>query len=462
MFRLSLSALALVLLTLAVMAYGVIMEGSYIANIGHFEAPYGITFKIGPVESVISILFAFVTAMVVWYASFGVEQWILPNRINLYLTLIHLLLASLLGIVYTDDLFNSFVFIEVSTLAGCGIISIKDEAANIKSSLKYLILSSLGSGLILMGIAYLYTITGHLNMEAIHETLLMKISGHEKAILVSLTMFTIGLGIKSAMFPLHVWLPDAYVSAPGPSSAMLSGIVGKAPALLLFKILFFVYGIEILKDTVVMDLLLFFGAAGMIAGSLMARVQKDVKRLVAYSSVSQMGYIFFGFGIGSTMGLTIALYHIVAHGLTKSCLFLAVSSMIEQSGHREIDKLRGIGHEMPITLAIFTIGAMSMVGIPVLPGFMSKWNLAVASVESGRFYLLLVILASSLLSASYYFPIVINAYFGNLNLEGKVYKSKGKPVRELLPIIFLISILIMTGFGANVLIRWISTGVPHI
>lgn len=460
--RISLGTMTVVLIMLALVALDVSRVDHYTATIGHYDAPFGITFDIGPIEAVVGTLFAFVSTMVVWYASFGIEKEIKENRVKLFYTLIHLLLASLLGIVFTSDLFNSFVFVEVSTLAACGLIAIKDKPENIKATMKYLILSSLGSGLVLMGIAYLYSMTGHLNMRAIHETLQVSVAGNEKAILVSLTMFTIGLGIKAAMFPLHIWLPDAHASAPGPSSAILSGIVIKAPVVLLFKVLFMIYGQTILKDTVILNLILIFGAAGMIMGSLFARVQTDLKRMVAYSSVAQMGYIFFGFGLGNAMGMAIAIYHILAHGLTKSCLFLSVSSFIEQTGHREIEKMRGIGREMPITLAIFSLGGLSMVGIPMLPGFISKWNLALAAIERGQLYLLLIILASSLLNVSYYFPIIINGYFGNANLEGKVYKSKMKPVRELIPLILLSAMMVIVGFGSGPILDWIASAIPSL
>lgn len=460
--KISMLSMAVILVMLVLLSVDVVRNGSYVLTIGHYDAPVGITFNIGPIEAAISVLFAFVSFMVVWYASFGIDKEINPGRVKLFFTLIHLLLASLLGIVFTSDLFNSFVFVEVSTLAACGLIAIKDKAENIKATMKYLILSSLGSGLVLMGIAYLYSMTGHLNMIAIHETLQQNIVGNERAILVSLTMFTIGLGIKSAMFPMHIWLPDAHASAPGPSSAILSGIVIKAPVILLFKILFVVYGNEILKDTVILNLILIFGATGMIMGSLFARVQKDLKRLVAYSSVAQMGYIFFGFGLGNKLGLTIALYHIIAHGLTKSCLFLAVSSFIEQTGFRDIDKMKGVGREMPITLGIFSLGALSMVGIPVLPGFISKWNLALAAIEHDQFYLIVIILASSLLNASYYFPIIINGYFGNSNLEGKVYMSKMKPIKELVPLILLSLMMVIVGFASGPILDWIASAIPSL
>ena len=454
--RLSLATMAVAFVLLLLVGYDVYLVDHYVATIGHYDGPFGITFDIGPIEAVIGLLFVVVTAMVVWYSGFSIDKEIKPNRINLYYALIHLLLASLLGTIFTSDLFNGYIFIEISTLSACGLIAVKDKAETIKATMKYLILSSLGSGLVLMGIAYLYATTGHLNMRAIHESLLLYGAGNERVILVSLTLFTIGLGIKSAMFPLHVWLPDAHSSAPGPSSAILSGIVIKAPVLFLFKVFYMVYGIEILQETFILSLLLVFGAAGMIVGSLLARVQTDLKRLIACSSVAQMGYIFFGIGLGNSLGLAIAIYHIIAHGLTKSCLFLAVSSFIEQTGHREIEKMRGIGREMPLTMALFSINALSMVGIPVLPGFITKWNLSLATIESGRVYLLLIILASSLLSISYYFPIIINGYFGDSNLKGKLYRSKSKPIIELIPLIVLSLFMVAAGFASGPIIDWID------
>lgn len=453
----SLNALVLVLNLMNL--WMVKARGTYILTIGHFEAPFGIAFRIGAVESVIGLLFAFVLMMIGWYSYYSLEKEISPKRTGFFYTLVSLLLASLFGIIYTFDLFNGFVFIEVSTLAACGLIVIKDKKENIKATLKYLILSTLGSGLVLMGIALVYSMTGHLSMGFIKEILPSQVLGNENSILISLILFTVGLGIKSAMFPLHVWLPDAHSSAPTPSSAILSALVIKAPVLFLMKIYYMVFGMDILSSTMVLDLLLIFGSLGMLAGSLLARSQKELKRMIAYSSVAQMGYIFFGIGLGNRLGLVMAIYHIVAHGVTKSCLFLAAGSFIEQTGNKHIEDFKGIGKEMPVTLGIFTISALSMIGIPVLPGFISKWNLSMAAIETGQIYLLAILLISSLLNASYYFPIIINGYFGEDNLDGKVFKSKSKPVKTLLPLVVLTVSMIFVGFLSGVLIDFIESGI---
>ncbi len=458
-YQLSLTIMSIVMTLNLVNVIYIALNGGYLFDVGHFPAPFGIVLRIGEVESAIGFLFCFINLMVLWYSYFSLEKEIKANRIGFFHTLNLLLLASLLGIVFTYDIFNGFVFLEVSTLAACGIIVVKDKKANIKAAIKYLILSSLGSGLVLMGIAFVYSISGHLSMSYIHEALISNADGKHNLILISLILFTVGLGIKGAMFPLHIWLPDAHSSAPSPSSAILSALVIKAPIIFLIKIYYLVYGSQILEGTVVLDLVLFLGVMGMILGSLFARSQKELKRMIAYSSVAQMGYIFFGIGLGNKLGLIMAVYHIIAHAITKSCLFLSAGSFIEQTDYKTIDEFKGIGKEMPVTLGIFTISSLSMIGIPIFPGFISKWNLAMASIESGKFLLLIVLIVSSLLNAVYYFPIIINGYFGEDNLDGKTFKSKSKPVKTLLPLIVLSVIMILAGLFSGSIIDFLGKGI---
>jgi multicomponent Na+:H+ antiporter subunit D len=459
LFGLAGGALAILMVLSFVNVAYIYQNGGYYFDIGHFPAPFGISLRIGEIESLIALLFAIVDLMVTWYAYYSLEKEIKESRIAFFHTMNLLLLASLLGIVFTNDIFNGFVFLEVSTLAACGIIVVKDKKTNIKAGLKYLILSSLGSGLVLMGIAFIYSLSGHLSMDYIHEAMIANLDGKQNTILISVILFTVGLGIKGAMFPLHIWLPDAHASAPSPSSAILSALVIKAPVIFLIKVFYRVYGTQIIHETVILDLVLMFGVMGMIFGSLFARSQKELKRMIAYSSVAQMGYIFFAIGLGNTLGVVMAIYHIVAHALTKSSLFLAAGSFIEQTGFKHIEDFRGIGKEMPVTLGIFTVSGLSMIGIPVLPGFISKWNLAMASIQIDKLYLLIFLLISSLLNASYYFPIIINGYFGEENLDGKVFLSKSKPIKQLLPLIILTVLMVLVGFFSGNLIEFIERGV---
>jgi multicomponent Na+:H+ antiporter subunit D len=437
----------------------VINNGGYLYRIGHFNAPYGIEFRIGTIEAIMGLLFTFVALMIIWYSIYSIEKEINQSKVSLYYLLINILIGSLLGVVYSNDLFNCFVFIEVGTLASCGTIIVKDKKENMKATMKYLIMSCLGSGLVLMGIAYLYSMTGHLNIDYIHGVLIKNYLNYPNAVLISIVLFIIGLGVKSAMFPLHNWLPDAHSSAPTSSSAILSSLVLKAFVLLLIKILYRVFGMEILNHYSVLNIVLILGSLGMIMGSVFAIFQKNIKRVIAYSTVAQMGYIFLGIGIGTDLGITIAIFHIIGHAVTKSALFLLVGSMIEQTGHKTLEHLKGIGREMPLTLSLFSLGALSMIGIPILPGFISKWQLSLATIAVGNTIIIAVILLSSLLNAVYYFPIIINGFFGEENLKGKVYKAKSKPVKELMPVIFLVISMIYVGFASSGIINLITLGL---
>ena len=434
-------------------------NGSFIYRIGHYDAPFGVEFQIGIIEGILGLLFTVVSTLITWYSLYSIDKEVKEKRISFYYLLTNILIGSLLGIVYSNDLFNAFVFIEVSTIAACGIVVVKDKKENIKATLKYLVLSILGSGLVLLGIAFIYSITGHLNMNFISTEISKVYGDYQKTILIALSLFTIGLGVKSAMFPLHTWLPDAHSSAPSSSSALLSSLVLKSYVYLLIKILFRVFGFDIISEFPILDLILVLGSLGMIMGSVLAIMQKNIKRVIAYSSVAQMGYIFFGIGLGNELGVTIAIYHILGHALTKASLFLSVGSMIEQTGNKNLDDLRGVGKEMPVTLAIFTLGSFSMVGIPLLPGFISKWYFALASIEANKLLFLGVILLSSLLNALYYFPIVINGYFGDENLKGKIFMSKNKPLKELLPVLILSLTMILVGFLSRGVIDVINTGL---
>ncbi|MDU1443969.1 MAG: proton-conducting transporter membrane subunit [Clostridium cochlearium] len=435
------------------------INGDYFYKIGYYNAPFGIEFHVGLVELIIGMLFSFVATMITWYSIYSIEHDIKRGRVPFYYFLVSLLVGSLLGMVFSNDVFNVFVFIEIGNLASCGIVVIKDKKENIKAGMKYLIMSCLGSGLVLMGIAFLYSITGHLNMTYMHNELVKNYINHKNLVLISMGLFTVGLGVKSAMFPLHTWLPDAHSSAPTTSSAFLSSLVLKGYVIFLIKILYRVFGMDLLREFSILKVILILGCAGMIFGSLFAIGQKNFKKVIAYSTVAQMGYIFFSLGLGTEMGFVIAIFHIIGHAITKSALFLCAGDIIKGTGEKDLDKLKGVGIEMPYTLILFFIASLSMIGIPLLPGFISKWYLSLASIESQRPILIAIILLSSLLNAVYYFPISINGFFGEENLKDKVYKSKNTPIVQLLPIIILVFAMIYVGVASSSIIELIKIGL---
>jgi len=362
------------------------------------------------------------------------------SKTHYYYTLMFLLSGSMLGIAYTWDLFNLFVFMEINSITACAIISIKNKKNAVEGALKYLILSTLGSGCVLLAIGLLYNITGHLNFDFVHRALLKTAKTYPINTLVSLSFFMVGFSVKSALFPLHVWLPDAHSTAPTPSSAMLSGLVLKSYVIGAIKVLFVVYGASLIKNLPILDFINIIASLSIILGSVIAIVQKDIKKMLAYSSIAQMGYIYLGIGLLNPISLSGALFHVLSHSITKANLFLAAGNIIKKTGLRKISQLRGLGSKMPLTLLAFTVSSLSMVGLPLLSGFHSKWLLGLGSLKAGKPVYLVVILVSSLLNAGYYLPIVISAFFKkneNIQIKHVVITPKEKLVLVLLTALVL-------------------------
>ncbi|AHM57827.1 NADH-quinone oxidoreductase subunit N (plasmid) [Peptoclostridium acidaminophilum DSM 3953] len=396
----------------------VVVHGAYKYKMGHFEAPLGIEFKVGPFEAIMALTFTVVTFLVVMNSLSRIEEEIGNRNVQIYFVLVNIFYASLVGMVFTNDIFNSFVFIEVSTLAACGMIAANGKGQSIVAAIKYLVYSSIGSGLVLMGMAFLYSVTGNLNIDFINSEMAAAWLEYENVVLISMALFVFGLGIKGAIFPLHVWMPDAYAFANHTSSALIAGIGAKAIVVLLVKVLYSMYGAGIVAQSGLLNVFVVLGVSGMIMGSIFAIFQSDIKRMLAYSSVAQMGYIFLGIGMGNVLGLAAAMFHAIGHSVTKASLFLSAANLTEAEGKERIDELEAVGGRRPVSLGIYTVGALSMAGIPLLPGFISKWNLSIASIEAGRNMVLAAIIISSLLNCIYYLPVAIKGYFKKNEVAG--------------------------------------------
>lgn len=437
----------------------VLKNGPATVTLGDPQTISGGLWTIGPVEVLMSAIFSTIAALIMGAALTSIEKEIPARRIPLFVMLFHAIHGSVLAVVLTGHIFNGFLVLELSALASAALIALKDKEMNLKAAMKYLLYSSLGSGLILMGIACLYGPTGLLTLSHLQEVLPALMASDPLAVHGSLMFFSAGLGIKGALFPLHLWLPDAHSFAPTPISALLSSLVIKAPPFLLIKLVSSVYAPVLPALSTLLNILAGTAAIGIVVASLQARTQTHLKRMIAYSSVSQIGYVFLGIGLATPASMVMALYHMIAHGLAKSCLFLSAGSFIEQTGSYDVRDFRGIGKEMPFTLGFFTLCAFSMVGIPMLPGFISKFGLALAIIDSGKYVFLAVLLLSSLLSAFYYFPIVINGYFGEENLEGRVLYGKVKPFRELQPLMVLTVLMVIAGFFSGALLNILELGL---
>ncbi len=382
---------------------------SFSYKMGHFPAPWGNELFVGPLDAMLCALFALVLGLSLLGGEVTMHADILPQKQNFYCTMMCMTLASLLALTTTNDMFTGYVFMEISTLAACAIVMAKDTGEMVAAAIRYLILSLLGSGLFLIGLAMLYCITGHLLMpQLLQRILLLSESGtYHIPLTVVCGLMALGLGIKSSMFPFYAWLPPAHGGATTGASAVLSGLVLKGYIVFLIRIFYRVFSISVVRSLNVTDILFVFGILGMILGSVMAIREEHSKRMLAYSSVAQIGYIFMGLGLGTDVGVMAAFFQIMAHAVTKPLLFLCVGRLSELRHHeKDFALLRGSAHEDKMAGVGFTVGGLSMVGIPLLTGFTAKLFFADAAMGGSvkMWAALLALALSSVLNARYYIP----------------------------------------------------------
>ena len=433
--------------------------------LGHFPAPWGNELMITKFEVILNLVFAIVMILSVLGGGRSIEDDVDTKNHYIYYMMVVLTFASISVLTYTNDIFTAYVFIEINTIAACSIVCLKETGETIRATIKYFIMSSLASGLYLFAVSTLYGITGHLLMEPMHKSIVNLVSTGQYVfpLTISLTLIVISIAVKSALFPFHTWLPDAHGSATSSSSAILSALVLKGYIVLLVKILYRVYGIDIVKQLHILPVILTLGLLGMILGSVFAIMQTELKKMIAYSSVAQIGYIFMGIGLGTPAGLAAAMFHIITHAITKSALFLASGSMIHESHNKKISKMNGIGALMPMTMVVFIVGGLSMIGIPPAIGFSSKWYFANAIMSSQFGWVIALLLLSSLLNAAYYLPIVIKGFFSEEYIEyKKEKKTLERPIMELLPIIVLSILVITIGLYSTPIYSLIAEGIKFI
>lgn len=379
---------------------------------GHFPAPWGNELRAGPLEALMAVTFSVVMLLTVSGGLDFVMKDVVREKQPLYFIMLNAMFGSMLALIYTNDIFTAYVFIEINTIASCALIMVKGTPQSMVGTTHYLVISLLGSGLFLLGVSILYSITGHLLFPQMKEAILeiIKTDQYTLPLMVVTGFMFIGIAIKSALFPFHSMLPGAYNAAIPTSSGILSGLVLKSYVILGIKLIYCVFSELVMHTLKITEVLFVFGMAGMVMGSVYAMRERKMKRMLAYSSVAQIGYIYMGIGMGSRVGMTAAIFHILAHAITKTLLFLCCGSFVEDSGGKDkIYYMTGAALRNPLAGIGYTVGALSMIGVPLLAGFISKVYFATASVySSGKMAAVLVVLGVSMvLNALYFLPSVI-------------------------------------------------------
>lgn len=403
-------------MTGAVLTYTLVTGESYVYMMGHFPAPWGNEIRIGVVEALMMLVFCFVTLFAFIGGMVPSIREIEKTKYNIYCILVDLTFLALQALVYTNDLFTAYVFIEINTLAAAGLIMMRQKGRNLVAGVRYMMMNLVGSSLFLFGISILYTITGHLLMENIHDSVAVLAATGEYHIPLTIVvaLVTVGLAVKSALYPFEKWLPGAYSNATPTVAAMLSSLVSKGYIFLLIKFYVRVIGFDVICSMGVLDVLFVFGLAGMIMGSVNAVRAKTTRLMIAYSSVAQIGYIFTALGLRSEIGLVCALWHSAAHAATKSMLFVSCAEMDDACGGTHLRKhLRGAFYHSPLLALAFSLGAINLTGIPLLSVFMTKVTLTQAAIDVGGRHMGAVLIAvaiSTLLNAVYFLGTAVNLF----------------------------------------------------
>lgn len=415
--RVTMTVLTLVLLmSIAALCFTISTGESYTYSMGKYPAPWGNEIRVGILETLLASFFSLIMLLSLAGGMDHIFEDVKAEKQNLYFILIDLLLSSLLAIIYTNDLFTGYVFVEINTIAACGLIMISENGRALIAATRYMIMSSIGSGLLLLGLAMLYGVTGHLLMQPVHDQIVLLYQNGEyiEPVVITIAVITVGLAIKSGLYPFHSWMPDAYGHSTVSSSAILSSLVSKSYIIFLIKFFYRVVGMEAIGSSRIMNILFVLGLVGMIMGSVGAIRAKDVFRMIAFSSIAQIGYVYMGIGLGSGAGMVAAVFHILTHSATKSLLFISAKDLTDASDkRRRFEYLQGAAFRNPRSGFAFLMGSLSMVGIPMLAGFISKILFAEASLDVNpvRTLSTLIVLAiSTILNAVYFFHVVIRIY----------------------------------------------------
>jgi multicomponent Na+:H+ antiporter subunit D len=415
---------------------------------GGWAVPQGIEYRVDVLNAFVLVLVTSVGAVIMPYAKRSVAREIDSHQQAGFYTMYMLCLAGLLGITVTGDAFNVFVFLEVSSLSTYVLIALGRHRRGLLASYQYLIVGTMGATLYVIGVALLYIVTGSLNFVDIASRLGEASAEYSRPVLAALAFLTVGICLKLALFPLHVWLPNAYAYAPSAATAFLAGTATKVAVYLLIRIFFSVFGVAISFETLpVAEVLLVLSVAAMFLASISAVFEDHGKRMLAYSSVAQIGYITLGISLANQAGLTGSIVHLFNHAVTKAALFLALGAVFYRIGSLRISDFAGLGRTMPLTMAAFVVGGLSIIGVPGPAGFISKWYLALGALEKGYWPLVFLIVASSLIAVVYIGRVVEAAYFRAPT--GAAAEAREPPLSMLVPLLVLAAATLYLGIDTR-------------
>ena len=452
---------AVFLLSIGIMK-DVMANGTIHYWLGGWEPPWGIEYAVDYLNAFMLVIISFVSLVVTIYSKKSVEKE-LPEKIVPFYSLYLLLITGLIGIVITGDLFNVFVFLEIAAISCYALIAVGRKGASY-SSFKYVVMGTVGASFYLLGVGYLYIVTGSLNMADVSN--LLPPLYESKVVMTAGVFMLVGIAIKMAVYPLHAWAPGAYSDAPSSVSALIAPLMTKVGAYLMIRIFYTVFKPYFFVDVIPLSsILTWIAAVSIILGSVYAIAQTDLKKMLSYSVVAQIGYIALGIGLANKAGLTGAILHILNEAFTKACVFLVAGAIIYKTGSCNIEGFKDLYRKMPFTMSAFLIGAFSMVGIPPTCGFFSKLYLILGSIDAKQWIFVAVLLTSSILNVIYFFRVIKIAAFDEAIPDYSrttpyiTYRIDEVPISMLIPILVMAAGILVCGIFSPEII---NTVIQHI
>lgn len=428
------------------LAMQVLTHGTISYPLGGWAAPWGIEYRVDALNAFLLVFVSGIGAVVLSGAPASVAHEIDGDRHVGFLTAYLLCLTGLLGICITGDLFNVFVFLEISALSSYLLIALGPSRRALTASFRYLILGTIGATFILIGIGLMYMMTGTLNMADAAARLAPVVN--TRTVHAAFAFFSVGVALKMALFPLHFWLPDAYTHAPSAVSAFLAGTATKVAIYVFLRFVFSVYGVEFAFERMPLaHLLLPLALATALVCSAVAVYQDNLKQLLAWSSLAQIGYIMLGISLVSVAGLTGGIVHLFNHAIIKTAMFLAVGGVVLRRGSLQLRDLDGLATAMPWSCAAWVVGGLGLIGVPVTAGFISKWYLVGAALDAGNWFAVVLILLSSLLALAYVWRVVEAIYFREPSAETRALREA--PLSMLVPTWLLLGASLFFGIYAE-------------
>jgi multicomponent Na+:H+ antiporter subunit D len=458
---LSLCVLASIDTLLAVMDGGTIHY-----RLGGWPPPFGIEYVIDHLNAMMLVLISAISLIVVVYSKLSVQKE-LPGKVTYFYTVFLLQVTGFLGIVITGDLFNLYVFLEIASLAGYALIAIGEDGAPL-ACFRYIVMGTIGASFYLLGIGYIYITTGSLNMADVNT--ILPALYHSKVIVTAVAFLLAGLAVKMALFPVHVWLPDAYTRAPSASSTLIASLMTKISLYVMIRLLFTVFmpnlSIELLP---IADIMTWAGFAAICGGAIMALAQTDFKRMLCYIVVAEVGYIVGGVGLANSVAMKGAILHILNDAVMTAGLFTVAGIVMYKTGHHDLSDFNALFKKMPFTMSAFVVGALSIIGVPPTCGFFSKWYLIQGAIMAKHWAFIAALLGSSLINVILFFRIIEIGYVFHESHGGHSHSGNGTvvideaPMSMLIPTIAIAIAILMIGlYNQAILSHIIRFAVPNL